>query len=305
MKFRIASWYENRLGRNDGNPLYVSHCLKRDFPQFEYHTMLPDPELQLSAIGKFDLNLWIDWGEDALTGALPYTPIPCPKPNLYWVSDTHLGWEYRVQKAKEFDHVFVAQKAAVVPMKLALGHSRVTWLPHAVEPAVYNPAAVYSENPKHWDVQRIKTWDCGFVGHVGDPGRIAMLDRMFVEFPNSRYGNLSTERVFEKAADLYTKSRVVWNSAIKDDTNMRVFEVLATRTVLLTQHVPDLDLLFDPSELATWRTLDEAVERTHRYLKDEDAGFALASAGYRRVLREHTIRHRVETMLKTVGVIRA
>ena len=303
MKPRIASYYESRLHRNDGNPLYVTNCLRRDFPQFEFHHMLPDPKLQLSAIGKFDLHLWIDWGEDALVGMLPYEPIVCPKPNIYWASDTHLGWDYRVKKAREFDHVFVAQKAAVVPMKLALGHSRVTWLPHAADPAVYNPGATYSNNPTNWDVQRIKQWDCGFVGHVNDQARLDMLDRMFVDFPNSRYGNLSTGRVFEKAADLYTKSRVVWNSAIKEDVNMRVFEVLATRTALVTQMVPDLFELFPHDALMAWADLDTASFCTRRLLRDDDLRMTMAQKGYDAVLAQHTIRHRVETMLTVAGML--
>src|SRR5262245_45861712 len=128
---RIANWYENRLGRNDGNPLYVTNVLKRDYAgRLEFHHLIPDSRLPLSQIGKFDLNLWIDWGEDALKGMLPYEPALPPQPRAYWASDTHLGFDYRRDWAAQFDYVFCAQRDAAERLK-------AVWLPHAVEPQAY------------------------------------------------------------------------------------------------------------------------------------------------------------------------
>ena len=58
MKPRIASFYENRLSRNDGNPLYVTNVLKRDYADtIEFHHLIPDPALQLREMGRFNLHL--------------------------------------------------------------------------------------------------------------------------------------------------------------------------------------------------------------------------------------------------------
>ena len=304
MKPRICSYYESRLGRNDGNPLFVTHVLKRDYADtIEFHHLVPDPALNFEALGKFDFHLWVDWGEDALKDVLPYTPIACPRPNAYWASDTHLGPEYRFQKADEFDHVFFAQQRAVEE------YGRGDWLPHAVEPDAYNPAAIYAHGDdavaKASEVYRLKQWDVGFVGHLNDQARIDALDRLFKEFPNSWWASRRTGRLFERAADIYTHSRICWNNAIRDDVNMRVFEVLATRSFLLTQDVPTIHELFtDGVHLVTWKDMNDCLEKAHYYLTHHEARERIAAAGYAEVLAKHTFRHRVKRLLAVAGMVK-
>ena len=301
MKPRVASFYESRLGRNDGNPLYVTHVLQRDYADtLEFHHLLPDPALQLQQIGRFDLHLWIDWGEDGLTGLLPYVPIACPSPSVYWASDTHLGFAYRLQKAREMTHVFVAQQPAVTAF--AAEGVPAIWLPHAVEPQAYNPAGTFAATREAVQqaetIYRLKKWDVCFVGHLNTPLRVAFLDRMFRAFPNAWFASRRTGRSFERAADIFTQTRVVLNEAVNDDLNMRVFEVLATRSCLLTPRVTGLDTLFqDGTHLVTYRTTEEALDKAADLLAHEADREAIAEAGYRLVHRQHTIAHRVRTML--------
>src|SRR6267142_1488713 len=91
-KLRIASYYENRLGRNDGNPLYMWRAFK-DLSVESGHLI---PYGDLSKFGTWDLNVECDWGQDALKGVLPYEPVAIPKPSVFWHSDSHLGYEWRL-----------------------------------------------------------------------------------------------------------------------------------------------------------------------------------------------------------------
>jgi len=130
---KIAMFYDTRPGRNDGPPLYWRHALETLGHQVVRFTSQNEP----LGHGEFDLYLWIDWGEDALTGILPYKPI-CMKdhhPSAYVTSDTHLGFEYRLEKAKEFDYVFCNQERAV--REFGERGVEARWLPHAVEPRAY------------------------------------------------------------------------------------------------------------------------------------------------------------------------
>lgn len=45
---RLAIWYENRLGRNDGNPLYVMASLKRmmEADLLEVDHLIPDGDVK-------------------------------------------------------------------------------------------------------------------------------------------------------------------------------------------------------------------------------------------------------------------
>lgn len=317
---RIGNFFESRLGRNDGNPLYIQACLKRmqfygdiiaGRPQNDgllswFPTKELDPRAEqatrdfwnkykesievdhfaptgdLVPFGKYDLNIHVDWGEDGLTSILPYSPINTPRPMAYWASDTHLGYDYRLEMAKKSDFAFCAQKQAVFDMKRD-GVQNPIWLPHAVEPLAYPKGELVT-----------KKYDLCFVGHVSSMNRVEALDRIFREFPNFFYG----QRLFEEAAKKYSESKIVFNIAMKEDTNMRCFEALATGSFLLTDWVPYIDELFeDGKHLVLYRDLDEAVDKAKYYLRHEEERQKIAQAGYEHVMANHTIQHRVNVIL--------
>lgn len=322
---RIANYYESRLGRNDGNPLYVQAALKR----MQYHgdilagrpankDLLPwfgtldgkkwQPDLRaeasakrlwenhkeslemdhlyptgdLSMFGTYDLNVWVDWGEDGLTGYLPYTPIDCPKPMAYWASDTHLGYDYRLAMSKKADFVFCAQKRAVEDMKRD-GIANPIWLPHAVEPLAYPKQENFT---KHFDV-------C-FIGHVNSKNREEAMDRLFNEFPNFDYG----QALFEAAAARYGNSKICFNISMLDDINMRTFEIMATGSLCMTNWIPTIEEFFeDGKNIVLYRSLDEMVDKTKYYLAHDEERERIAQAGYEEVMAKHTIQNRIDVIL--------
>jgi len=284
---RIAVYYESRLGRNDGNPLFTWRALKRRQEKELLEVDHLAPTGDLNPYGQYDAHVVVDWGEDGLTGLLPYTPkYPPGHPLVYWASDTHLGYDYRLKSAKEADIVFCAQKKAVEQMKND-GVSNPMWLPHAFEPEAYPKFNLAS-----------KRYDICFVGHVNSGNRIDALDRMFREFPNFFYG----QRLFEEAARKYAESKIVFNIAMKDDLNMRVFEALGSGSFLLTDDVSSLsDLFRDGVHLATYKTLDEAVDKAKYYLENDEERQKIAEQGYNEVIKHHTIDHRVDKILEEIN----
>lgn len=282
---RIAIYYENRLGRNDGAPLYYWNLLKNQLKHDVIHLTSEDTG-DLDTFGKFDLHMWVDWGEDALKDILPYTPMSMKDrhPSVYIASDTHLGFDYRLQKAREFDYVFCNQIRAVG--EFANEGVKATWLPHAVEPAAYpnSPAA-------------IKKYDIGFVGFCSFLKRAEMLDRMFREFPNFWYG----QRLFEECADIYRKSKIVFNTAAVDDINMRCFEATATGAFVLTEWVPTLHKCFDSRHLAVYETMDEAVDKARYYIEHDNEREEIARAGMEHTLANHTYAKRFEKIMEAIN----
>lgn len=317
---RIANYYENRLGRNDGNPLYVWACLKR----MQYYVGIasglppnkdleacfsdgkPDPFAEIAAkeiwekhktlletdqiipngdlkpFGIYDLNIHVDWGEDGLTGILPYTPSDTPKPSAYWASDTHLGYDYRLATAKKSDFVFCAQKRAVENMKRD-GIENPIWLPHAVEPQAYPKGELLT-----------KKYDVCFVGHINSRNREDALDRLFKEFPNFYYG----QALFDEAARKFSQSKIVFNISMLDDLNMRTFEVMATGSMLLTNWIPTIEEFFeDGKHLVLYRDEEEMISKAKYYLKHDDEREAIAQAGYEEVMKKHKIQDRVNVIL--------
>ena len=280
---RIAIYYENRLGRNDGSPLYYFHRLKEMGHDVTHFSSAAEPDKEW---GKFDLFLWVDWGEDALTSMLPYKPINMKNlhPSVYVASDTHLGYDYRMNKAKEFDHVFVNQKVAVG--EFAKDGVTASWLPHAVEPKAYPNAPV-----------AIKKYDIGFVGYATFEKRADMLDRMFAAFPNFYFG----QALFEDCAEIYRKSKIVFNTAATEDLNMRCFEATATGSFLLTEKIPMDGMFEDGVHLVMYDGMDDAIEKARYYLEHDDEREKIAKAGMAHTLATHTYRNRIETMLEVAG----
>ena len=86
-----------------------------------------------------------------------------------------------------------------------------------------------------------------------------------------------------------------------DIVTMRVFDVIASGGFILTEYTPALDEIFDVGvEIATYRTMEELVEKVDYYLAHPQERQEVIAAGLSRVLRDHTMRLRIETMLSTV-----
>lgn len=290
---RVAIYYENRLGRNDGNPLYILHELKRreKLGELTVDHLIPDGNYK--HFGKYDIHIVVDWGEDGLTGLLPYKVDYDfgPGVRIYWASDTHLGFDYRIHTARNFDLAFVAQKDAVAGFASA-GVS-ATWLPHAVEPRAYNDAAD-TTGTKPYEFLA-KKYDVCFIGHVNSPNRVDALDRVFREFPNFFYG----QKLFNQAAQKYAESKIVFNIAMKNDVNMRCFEALGSKSFLLTDRIQSIEELFeDGKHLVLYDNLDDMVEKARYYISHDDERRKIAEEGYRHVIAHHTFKQRVDVMLE-------
>ena len=284
---RIFNFYDDyrRVGRNDGAPMYATRVL-REMGHDVLH-LVPDAKL-LEGVGRADLYLWIDWGEDALKGVLDYEPIRCPTdaPSVYWTSDTHLGFDYRLAKAREFSNVFCMQKQAAEDFR-ANGVASAQWLPHAFEPLAY---------PKH---TMVKDYDVCFVGHLNSMNRIDFLDRMFKEFPNFWFGR----RIFEQAAEIYCRSKIVLNPPIKHEANMRLWESLGCGSFCLTENFPSIKELFkDGVHLVTYENEKDAIEKAKYYLEHDAEREKIAEAGYNWVKQTGTYKHRMTEILKKTGL---
>ncbi|HXG84623.1 MAG TPA: glycosyltransferase [Pyrinomonadaceae bacterium] len=92
-------------------------------------------------------------------------------------------------------------------------------------------------------------------------------------------------------------SRVVLNNHIdispRSASNMRLFEATGVGACLLTDWKENLIELFEPErEVLTYRSAEECVEKVGYILEHEDERRAVAAAGQRRTLREHTFDNR-------------
>lgn len=303
-KPRVAIYYHvlpSTGMRNDGCPLYINYNLRKilngvpDMGSDNGNVVHLWPNKTAEKYGKFDLHVWCDYGEDALDLNLDWSP---PSPSAYWCSDAHISeesYQYRLSRAKRFDYVFCCQKEAMERFENdGIPRERLFFMPHAAEPDVYKP----------YDI--IKKWDWCFIGHMNSNERIDLVDRFCREWPVGIKGYLGWRRgevpgynVFDDVAKKFSMSRIVLNNAIRNDINMRCFESLACKSFLMTSDIPTLgDVLTPGVHLVTYKTVDEAVEKAKYYLAHEEEREAIASAGYKEVISNHTYMNRALDILK-------
>lgn len=251
-----------------------------DIPYFT-----PDIEkvlLALPAGWMPDIFLWIETGVwYPLDGLKSFN---CVK--ACYLIDTHLNFEKHVKIAKDFDGVFIAQKAYVEEFK-DRGIENVFWLPLACDPEIHG---------KKTDK---KLYDIGFVGSLNNPRRVELLNKLKERF------NVYYERCFlERMAEVFSQSKIIFNNSINNDLNMRVFEALCSGSMLLTDEAAGsglTEMFQDKRHLVIYRNEDELLELAGYYLKYDDERERIAEKGMKEVLSKHTYDHRAKEMVEILS----
>jgi glycosyltransferase involved in cell wall biosynthesis/2-polyprenyl-3-methyl-5-hydroxy-6-metoxy-1,4-benzoquinol methylase len=266
---------------------------------------------QLDSIprGKFDLFLNID---DGLRYRLPDDL----RPSAWWCIDTHIDYAWSLEKARDFDLVFAAQRDGAERLQKD-GIPSVHWLPLACDPEIHagveqgalplSPGEGRGEgglqqqplsNPKS-KIENPKSFDVCFVGNL-IPGPRADLVRLIQQYFKNVYVG---QAYFEEMAGIYRRSRIVFNRSVANDVNMRVFEALSSGSLLLTNDLADNGqhgLFRDGVHLATYRDGHDLLDKLRFYLRRDDVRQRIAAAGRAEVLVKHTYRHRMEELLRSV-----
>ena len=201
--------------------------------------------------------------------------------------DTHLHLDKHLKLAMGYDHVFIAQKEYLPRFKES-GIDQVYWLPLACDPDIHG---------KKTDK---KAYEIGFVGSMAEPGRIRLLKALEKQYP------VYYERYFlEEMAQVFSQSKIVFNHAVKNDLNMRVFEAMASGSMLLTDEAAGYgltELFADRKHLVIYRDEKELLELAGCYLGNDAQREEIAEAGRREVLSGHTYEHRVREMLSRLNI---
>ena len=187
---------------------------------------------------KPDFYLWVETGLSDIPRDLGQHKLP----KVCYLIDTHINFDRHLEVARSFDFVFLAQKAYVQPM-IRAGIDNVMWLPLACDPEI------------HGKVELPKSCDVGFVGSISSKPdrRNHLLGRINKQF------ELDCQRKFmNEMAEHFSKSKIVFNNAINNDLNMRVFEALCSGSLLVT----------DPANGSGLKELFE--DKEHLVVYDDD-----------------------------------
>jgi len=128
----------------------------------------------------------------------------------------------------------------------------------------------------------------------GDAGWKGLLNGKFRLGPQlSYYGELP---------GFYNACKVNFNATsvqMGTAVNQRAFDVPACGAFLLTDRQPSLETLFEVGEeVIAYNDIDEIDDLARFYLRNDSARESVAAKGRGRVLREHTYRHRLDTIVR-------
>lgn len=227
-----------------------------------------------------DLYIWIETGGGYYP--LNLDTMPCTK--ICYLVDSHLYLEFHLEWAKQFDIVFIAQREYLD--KFRSQGTRAHWLPLGCDPEIH----------RRFDESKI--YPIGFVGGIKiDSRREKLLVALNYQIP------VHYDRCYlHDMARLFSQSKIVFNEAINNDLNMRVFEAMSTGSLLLTdmaQNSGQDELFRDGEDYAIYKD-NNVCDIARFYLDNEDLREQIASRGQRLVHNAHTYNHRVEDLLAVI-----
>jgi hypothetical protein len=158
-----------------------------------------------------------------------------------------------------------------------------TWLPYAYDPYLHVKQNLDQE------------YDVVFSG-LQYEHRVEALEAMKAAGlrVNSTLGLIYYEYVNE-----YNKGKIAFNYSSKKDLPARFWEGLAMGRMMLTNKVPDLDLLEfkDGVDYVGFTTVSEAVEKAKYYAEHDAERIKIAQSGYEKV-KPHTYQERCKKLLE-------
>lgn len=250
---KIAVIFNNFVGYTTG----TYFCDVFDELKIPYERFTPSEQSRIGT--DFSVRLYIDDGTHyAIRPARDVLKV------LYLI-DTHMDLAEDLVMTKMADLVFCAQKNALEPIRKR--HPAAYWLPLGCSPALH-----YKEAGR-------EKYDVAFVGGEGDLRRRQILQAVRDAYPNSFIGRASREEIGE----IYSSAKIVVNTAINNDINMRFFEALCSGALLITDVITENgmeDLVGQDQALcAFYRTTSELLDKIKYYLEHEDERKEIAKQG--------------------------
>jgi hypothetical protein len=264
-----AVYWENSLRRH-GEVIYTGTDKEYSRSGFQEIDILRC----LSGARKDDVFIYVDSGH-------PYFPKNIEKLPLLtacYLIDVHVDLPIRIEMAKFFDIVFVAQKDYVEDFK-ARGIKNVWWIPFGCEPTTY---------------QRLKLsflYDMGCICHVS----------MDI-FKRTQSYHMNDYRRFyspSETSTMYSSAKIIFNCSATGDLNMRVFEALSCGRLLLTDSIANgLEELFqNRRHLVVFHDEKELLKLIDYYLSKDDERERIALCGSNLVTSQHTYDHRMKKVM--------
>ena len=242
-------------------------------------------------------------------------------PTVFWNKEDPTNFDNFLGAAKEFDFVFTSDADCIPRYREKLGHCRIYALPFAAQPQLHNPSRE-EDWPRHpvcfpgsWAPQRYPE-RAETLLHVLDPAikyGLHIFDRNLTrtdlgleyDFPSRYEEAIKGTLTYEEMLTAYRCYEVMLNvNTVADSPTMfsrRVFESLACGTPVVSSESVGMSRMLG-EHVRTTRSIEETTNHLEELLGDEEARAREGHLAYRYVHENHTYRHRMDEVLRTIGL---
>ena len=283
---KIALIYETKQVYHSGQYfLYAFQQLGHKVEHFDLNSLKDIPKT-------YDLYLRTDDGYYNFIW-----PQDIKERSTYWICDTHLKKPAKKMRklSHSFGKCFFAHYTSGIKTlsKIKNFSEDFYWLPFACDPQIH------ASLQKKVNIEPI--YDIAFVGNEGNIPRKFILHELRERYTKSYIGYAD----FRKMGTVYSYSKIGFNYSINNDLNSRIFEIMATGRMLITNNINDskfLELFKNRENIVVYNNVEELFSLIEYYLKHEDEREAIALKGQNLVLSQHTYLHRAQEILKVCGL---
>lgn len=238
-------------------------------------------------------------------------------PTVFWNKEDPPNYDRFLETARLFDQVFTVDAERIPDYQRDLGHDRIDLLPFAAQPRIHNP--VRRSRTRH-EVAFAGTWfaakhperreQMGFVlGPALEHGlhiwsRMQRGDKRY-RFPRPYRRYVVGSLPYERMLAAYTGYKVFLNvnsvTHSKTMCSRRLFELSAAQTAVLSAPAASIEPFFGAT-IEVVENAEESARALDLLLTNPEYRDRLALQAHRRVFDEHLYSHRVEAVLRSVGL---
>ena len=238
-------------------------------------------------------------------------------PIAFWFVEDFRTLKYWRDVAPFYDYFFTLQRGEFIGELLSIGAKNSYYLPQGCLPSVHKEINLSRDDIDQYSAD-ISFMGAGYYNRVqsfprllnhdfkiwGTEWALESLVGSRVQNKNKRIDSFDIVKIYNAGKinlNLHSSTSHEGVNPVGDFVNPRTFEIAACGGFQLVDERSELaDLMAPGIEVATFNSIDDLGKKVNYYLKYEDEARSIAARGKTKVLKEHTIQHRMHEMLTHV-----
>ncbi len=242
-------------------------------------------------------------------------------PTVFWNKEDPPNYDKFIETAQLFDVVFTVDADRIPSYIRDLGHNRVYLLPFGAQPRIHNPIrhdSAGSERPYQVafagtyfaEKHEVRRRQMDYLLAAANQHDLHIYSRMQdkdkrYRFPPKYKRSIVGSLPYDRMLSAYTAYRVFLNvNSVTGSPTMcarRIFELSAAQTPIVSGPAKAIESFFD-DDVAVVDNRETAELKLANLLEHPEVRERMALRAHRRVFDDHLFRHRVDTVLSSVGL---